>query len=203
VRDTMAKTYANIDNGFIGADSRFDLIRLKDSDTYIDFVAGPDTEGILVNKLQWNKIDYNPGGGGGDGGGGGGGGEPTGYLEPNYNSFKAALDAWPNSDKYKYHSNLKNISGQFRDWLAQNYVNAERVNDQWDRHRYRETDWWRHTDAIVIIRDVENPSMDIIVDFMGGVSGPGYMYKKLQCLWHEGPYTWWVDNAFLLGVAGN
>jgi len=120
------------------------------------------------------------------------------YLEPTIDSLRAALEAWDNPNKLNYLSVLTPICAEFRDWLAANYANVERVNDQWERHRYREPDAMRHADAIVIVRERSNPSRDIIVDFCQGSKGDGRLVDKLQALWHEGPYDWWVDNAFVV-----
>lgn len=133
------------------------------------------------------------GGGGGDGGGGGGGG--TKYLEATLESLRAAYDAWDDPDKGKNQSVLTPLCARFRDWLARTYANAETVNDQWARHCYRETDPLKHADRIMLIRDEKNPSKDIIIDFCFGSSEGGCLADKLQCLWREGPYDWWVDNA--------
>ena len=197
VRDTMASMYGNVSANFVEAGARTDVIKLVDSDKYIDFVAGPDSDGILLNKLQWNEIkfeDPDPG----KGGGGGGGGDLPATLQPNIQAFQQAFQAWNYSGKWDYQRYLKPMSAAFRDFLAATFSNAETVNEQWERHRYRSTDYYKHSDAIVIIRDQKNPSLDIIVDYCLGVSGPGYFWNNMQCLWHDGPYTWWVDNAFLL-----
>jgi len=135
-------------------------------------------------------------GGGGDGGDGDNGGAK--YLKATLESLRAAFDAWDDPDKGKHHSVLTLLCARFRDWLARTYANAETVNDQWARHRYQETDPLRHADAIVLIRDKSNPSRDIVIDFCFGSSEGGRLADKLQCLWREPPYTWWVDNAFEL-----
>jgi pimeloyl-ACP methyl ester carboxylesterase len=197
VRSTMADMYGNISDNFTLADSHLDVIKLNDTGKYIDFVTGADSEGMLINKLQWTETTIEEPGKGGGGGGGGTIGDP-GELELTYSSFLNAFDNWDYSAKNNYYSSTTTICAAFRDHLVSTYSYVERVNDQWDRHHYRTSDYYKHADAIVYIRDRSNPSLDVIVDFCYGSSEGGYLRSKLTCNWHEGPYTWWVDNAFLL-----
>jgi len=134
----------------------------------------------------------------GGGGGGGGGGEAK-YLELTPAGLGAAFTAWGDPDKGKYFDSLTQVCANFRSWLAATYVNVETVNLQWERHSYRETNPLKHADTFVLIRDRANPSRDIVVDFCYGSSEGGRLIDKLQCLWHEGPYSWWTDNAFITG----
>ena len=131
----------------------------------------------------------------GSGGGGDGGAK---YLEATLESLRAAYDAWPYTGKSETCVSLTQLCANFRGWLAATFANVETVNEQWARHRYQEADPLRHADAIVLIRDRQNPSKDIVIDFCFGSSEGGRLADKLQCLWREPPYTWWVDNAFEL-----
>ncbi|HUX07201.1 MAG TPA: alpha/beta fold hydrolase [Acidobacteriota bacterium] len=197
VRDTLAGSYSNIGRNFAEAESRVDVFELISNDKYIDFVSGADSDGILLNKLQWNEVTFtDPDTGGGGGGTGGGDTGPLALLT--IADYRAAFDAWDYSGKNLYYTSLSTTCGKFRDFLAAKYTNAERVNDQYARHRYSTKDWYKHADAVVIIREQINPSFDVIVDFCYGSSESGYLRSKLQCIWHDGPYSWWVDNAFLL-----
>ena len=133
-----------------------------------------------------------------DGGGNGGGGDEPRYLEATLESLRAAYTEWPYMGKGEICVSLTQLCANFRGWLAATFANVETVNEQWARHRYQETDALRHADAIVLIRDRQNPSKDIVIDFCFGSSEGGRLADKLQCLWREPPYTWWVDNAFEL-----
>ena len=137
--------------------------------------------------------------GGGNGGGGGGGGDGPKYLAANIESLRAAYDAWPYTGKGESCVSLTQLCANFRSWLAATYVNVETVNLQWERHRYQETNPLKHADTFVLIRDRLNPSKDIVIDFCYGSSEGGRLIDKLQCLWKEGPYSWWTDNAFITG----
>jgi len=158
----------------------------------------------ILNLLQGIRGDLEDviaaldGGSGGGGGGGGGGDEPR-YLEATLESLRAAYTEWPYTGKSETCVSLTQLCANFRGWLAARYVNVETVNNQWERHRYQETNPLKHADAFVLIRDRANPSRDIVVDFCYGSSEGGRLIEKLQCLWKEGPYSWWTDNAFLKG----
>ena len=152
---------------------------------------------VLIEIRDLVKQLAEESGGGGDGGGGGGDGGAE-HLEATIESLRAAYEAWPRADKGQAFERLTPLCAGFRNWLAATYANVETVNEQWARHRYQETDALRHADAIVLIRDRQNPSKDIVIDFCYGSSEGGRLADKLRCLWHEGPYPWWVDNAFEL-----
>jgi len=132
-----------------------------------------------------------------EGGGNGGGGGEARYLQPTLASLRAAYEAWDYPGKTLYYGSLTPLCAEFRDFLAVTFANAETVNEQWERHRHRNPDRLKHADAIVLIREPANPSRDIVIDFCYGSSEGGHLADKLQCLWRDGPYGWWVDNAFI------
>ena len=154
---------------------------------------------LLVEILTLLK-EMAAGGGDGGGGGGGGGDEPR-YLEATVDALRTAYAEWPYTGKGEICVSLTQLCANFRSWLAATYVNVETVNLQWERHRYQETNPLKHADTFVLIRDRLNPSRDIVVDFCYGSSEGGRLIEKLQCLWKEGPYSWWTDNAFKIGRA--
>ncbi len=92
--------------------------------------------------------------------------------------------------------NMQLAANAFQDYLIDKYDDVALVNDMGPRHNHRVPDRSKHADTLVILRDPADPSKDIVVDFCWGSSEPGNLYSKLQFLWHEGPYSWWVDNNF-------
>ena len=155
---------------------------------------------LLVEILTLLKAMAEGNGDNGGGGGGDGGGGEAKYLQATVESLRKAYDEWPLTDKGQPVECLTQLCANFRSWLAAMYVNVETVNNQVERHLYRETNPLKHADTFVLIRDRANPSRDIIIDFCYGSSEGGRLPDKLQCLWHEGPYTWWTDNAFIKEV---
>ena len=95
--------------------------------------------------------------------------------------------------------NCKTAARAFSAFLVAAYVDIWPVNLMSRRHCYEERDLMRHADTFVVMRNLDNPSLDIVVDFVHGVSEPGILLDRLQFLWHEGPYDWWTDNAFTEG----